>query len=652
MVSRKPIHVLLPMGDDGAVFRENGYLLPRALIRLRGRPLVFHILDRLPSCRLTLVCHASYHKYDVAHLVGSEYGDRFEVRVVYLSRETRGVADSVASGLDASDAAPVLVMDTDAIFPEFDVERDWEARDDRVFVASDPVACADLPRFAYVKTDDDGAIARIVEKQRISDVACVGIYGFSSASSLLEHAQAALAASESPSVFLSDAISSMLRASKRFATTHLSHETIPVHDPLLLRIESLNVRTVAPVRVCFDIDRTLVVCSRDYTSWTPIERTVRFLRHMRAQGHTIVLHTARRMRTHAGNVGGVLADVGELTLRMLRELEIPYDEIHFGKPYAHFYVDDLAISAYDDLQKATGFYMNSIDPRSFHDLENDTLPLIRKRGADLSAQIAYYEQIPRECRDLFPLFIRSDPTGATWYDMERIKGLPLSNMYVSEIMTTDHLRSLLDALRRLHTHRLDDGGGDIYANYSCKVTARYNESLDVYAKLEGAAELLAGLCDGLNDYEDCERGTPGMIHGDCVLTNVLLTGENQLKLIDMRGALGTHSTTQGDVMYDRAKLYQSLVGYDEILLQRYVSDGYRANMLRVFESEFEDCLADIFLITSSLFFSLIPLHSAILQRRFMDQAAVLLERYKHASAAATPRTESEPSTRSKSAAST
>ena len=51
-----------------------------------------------------------------------------------------------------------------------------------------------------------------------------------------------------------------------------------------------------------------------------------------------------------------------------------------------------------------------------------------------------------------------------------------------------------------------------------------------------------------------------------MFSNVLLTDESTVKLIDMRGALGDVLTTQGDVTYDLSKVYQSLCGYDHIIL--------------------------------------------------------------------------------------
>merc|ERR1711965_864379 len=76
-------------------------------------------------------------------------------------------------------------------------------------------------------------------------------------------------------------------------------------------------------------------------------------RHLKAMGHHIILHTARRMRTHGANVGAVVADV---TIQSLQDAGIDYDELHFGKPWAQFYIDDCGVNAYADLEKELGYY--------------------------------------------------------------------------------------------------------------------------------------------------------------------------------------------------------------------------------------------------------------------------------------------------------
>ena len=47
--------------------------------------------------------------------------------------------------------------------------------------------------------------------------------------------------------------------------------------------------------------------------------------------------------SHNNNVGKIIANQSPIVLEWLNKHQIPYDEIHFGKPLADFYIDDKAI---------------------------------------------------------------------------------------------------------------------------------------------------------------------------------------------------------------------------------------------------------------------------------------------------------------------
>ena len=61
---------------------------------------------------------------------------------------------------------------------------------------------------------------------------------------------------------------------------------------------------------------------------------------------------------------------------------------------------------------------------------------------------------------------------------------------------------------------------------------------------------------------------------DPVFSNVIATPDAGLKLVDMRGKLGDVLTIRGDCMYDFAKTYQSVCGYDFVLLDRAMCESY------------------------------------------------------------------------------
>jgi capsule biosynthesis phosphatase len=100
------------------------------------------------------------------------------------------------------------------------------------------------------------------------------------------------------------------------------------------------------VRICVDLDGVICMLKREGQSYAdpePLPGAAEKLRALRAEGHVIILHTARHMKTTGANVGAVVARVGHITLEWLARNGIEYDEIYFGKPWADVYIDDNAL---------------------------------------------------------------------------------------------------------------------------------------------------------------------------------------------------------------------------------------------------------------------------------------------------------------------
>ena len=100
-------------------------------------------------------------------------------------------------------------------------------------------------------------------------------------------------------------------------------------------------------RIIVDLDGTITVHARaGYANAVPNEDLILKLREYKAQGFEIVVHTSRNMNTHGGNVGKINAHTLPVALEWLRRHDVPFDEVHVGKPWCGhegFYVDDRAI---------------------------------------------------------------------------------------------------------------------------------------------------------------------------------------------------------------------------------------------------------------------------------------------------------------------
>jgi capsule biosynthesis phosphatase len=100
----------------------------------------------------------------------------------------------------------------------------------------------------------------------------------------------------------------------------------------------------------FDLDHTICIPQlqfpdtyRRYRLAAPILQMIEYMQDLHWRGERIVIHTARRMLTHKGDLEKIEADVGQVTRDWLDVHNVPYDELIFGKPYGDFYIDDKAL---------------------------------------------------------------------------------------------------------------------------------------------------------------------------------------------------------------------------------------------------------------------------------------------------------------------
>ena len=135
-----------------------------------------------------------------------------------------------------------------------------------------------------------------------------------------------------------------------------------------------------------------------------------------------------------------------------------------------------------------------------------------------------------------------------------------------------------------------------------------------YSIFENSKSIYELILVKLQYYEKNNLGKKKMIHGDPVFTNIIINIYGKIKLIDMRGTVGDKLTIYGDWLYDWAKMYQSIIGYDEILLSKIIDTQYKENIIHIFKKYFIDKFSEkdfenLKIITKSLIFTLIPLHN-------------------------------------------
>ena len=600
------MNIIIPIGGIGQRFKDEGYDLPKPLISALGKPMIYHVIGSLylePTDTVHIVYHNHLKEFNFETLI-KFYFPKINIKFVSLDYLTKGAAETVLRGLETFTEDElndnVLLLDCDTFYND-DIVAGYKSAPIKntifYFNSTDP-----NPIYSYINLDGI-TVTDIKEKVKISNNANTGAYGFESSRELKQYCTKVLDLDKE--VYISCVYEEMLKDNKTIIGGKIDSFNC-VGTPLQLKTYCNKYKEIAsPLRVCFDLDNTLVThptIPGDYTSVLPIQRNIDYLKLLHRLGHTIIIYTARRFKTHKGNVGAIVADIGKITFDTLDKFDIPYDEIFFGKPYAQYYIDDLAVNANSSLDKALGIYNTDIAPRSFNKVEytdNTVIKYTSNKG-----EVYWYKNISESIKEYFPKVINIQDNKI---ELERIDGVSYSYLYTSKQLTQTHLSRLINTITSIHSSFNQSSSVNIYSNYSLKLRQRITEYPELYIKY-GIVKKLVSIVYALQDYELNNEGIVGVIHGDPVFTNVFDTPTG-IKLIDMRGKQGDELTIYGDVHYDFAKIYQSLIGYDNILNGIEIDDIYRSEMITKFEEMFDEkTLNKIKLITASLLISMLPLH--------------------------------------------
>ena len=231
--------------------------------------------------------------------------------------------------------------------------------------------------------------------------------------------------------------------------------------------------------------------------------------------------------------------------------------------------------------------------------------------------------------------------GISSMTLQRIDGVTFSHLATNRCLTPGRLTLMLQALLRMHRSEGDPSSRlpldelDLPANYLPKVEKRFHAHKATYLALLPESEaMFERIQQELASYQSEKRWRYShVIHGDPVFSNALLTDEGRVFLLDMRGEVGKALTLQGDMLYDLSKVYQSLLGYDFILLgiPLLERDAEILEELRqtfrafVAEQYVGVALSDIIKLTAAHYFGIVPLHQNQDHRRaYLQTASALL----------------------------
>jgi dTDP-glucose pyrophosphorylase len=173
------LNIVIPMAGAGSRFAQAGYVDPKPLIPVHGKPMIQVVIENLrPTCphRFIFICQRTHvSQYDLQNKLsklapGSE--------LIQIDALTDGAARTVLAAKAYIDNDESLMI---ANSDQYVVVKMDEYLDDipsRTLDGLIMTMTADDPKWSFAELNEDGLATRVVEKEVVSNVATVGIYNF------------------------------------------------------------------------------------------------------------------------------------------------------------------------------------------------------------------------------------------------------------------------------------------------------------------------------------------------------------------------------------------------------------------------------------------------------------------------------------------
>lgn len=176
--------IVLPMAGLSSRFFKAGYVEPKYKLLIEGQPVFDYALrsfeTRFEVEPFLVVLRPDYGTEEFVRARLEANGITAEL--VVLDRTTEGQAETVALGLEAADvpeSTPLTIFNIDSFRPNFAMTETEYAADGYLETF---LGAGDAWSFVEPQTQGalEGTATRVIEKERISDLCCTGLYYFRS----------------------------------------------------------------------------------------------------------------------------------------------------------------------------------------------------------------------------------------------------------------------------------------------------------------------------------------------------------------------------------------------------------------------------------------------------------------------------------------
>lgn len=182
------LNVLIPMAGAGSRFFEAGYVFPKPLIDVNGKPMIEAVVDSLSiKAKYTYIVQKEhFEKYNLEYVLNLITP---KCNIVQVDGVTEGAAITCLMAKEfINNEKPLVMANSDQIV-------DWDSRQFMYDLysknADGGIATfkSTHPKWSYAKIDNEGLVVEVAEKKPISDNATVGIYYWKHGSDFIKYAE-------------------------------------------------------------------------------------------------------------------------------------------------------------------------------------------------------------------------------------------------------------------------------------------------------------------------------------------------------------------------------------------------------------------------------------------------------------------------------
>ena len=194
------MNIIIPLGGKGERFKNQGYLLPKPLIKVFDKEILFYVLDNLDIKKednIFIIYNNELDNYNFNNIIKNKYP---YIHLIKLDVETKGAAETIHIGINyiiknkdtkfqnINIHLKTILIDGDAFYTENILQhfRILNNEHNAVFYVKNE---EDKPIFSYIKMNDTDKIIDIQEKNKISDNANTGAYAFSNIYNLYKYSK-------------------------------------------------------------------------------------------------------------------------------------------------------------------------------------------------------------------------------------------------------------------------------------------------------------------------------------------------------------------------------------------------------------------------------------------------------------------------------